>query len=74
MAVAAVIVRWGKHCWVCGEYVGAVEATVVMRLKWLVVVVVVVFVVKRLKSLVTVVAFVVKRSGVGCCGDFWEVL
>ena len=57
LAVAAVILEWGKGCCVCGENVGAlgaVEVIVVMKLKWL----------------VRVVAFVVKRSGVGCCGDF----
>ena len=29
---------------------------------------------RRLKWLVVVVAFVVKRSGKGCCGDFYKVL
>ena len=30
--------------------------------------------VMRLKVLEAVVAFVVNRSSVGCCGDFWEAM
>ena len=60
-AVGAVIARWGKRCCVCGEDVGAmgvVEAIVVIRLNWL----------------VAVVALMVKRLGVGCCGGFQKAL
>ena len=60
MAVVAVIMRWGKRCCICGEDVGAsgaVEVIVVMRLKWL----------------GMVVEFVVKRLGTGCCEHFWKV-
>ena len=32
------------------------------------------FVVMRLKVLEAVVAFVVNRSSIGCCGDFWEAM
>ena len=52
-----VVVRLRKCCGIRGEGVeqlGVVEAIVVRRLKWL----------------VAVVSFVVKRSGVGCCGEF----
>ena len=52
-----VVVRQRKRCDICGEGVealGVVEVVVVRRLKWLVV----------------VVEFVVKRLGIGCCGYF----
>ena len=55
--VGAVVVRYRKHCGACGEddeTLGVIEAIVLRRLKWLVV----------------VVAFLVKMLGVGCCGEF----
>ena len=61
MVVAAVIARWGKRFGICDkvlEELLVVEAIVVRRLKWL----------------VAVVTFVVKRSGIGCCGDFWDAM
>ena len=52
-----VVVKWRKHCVICGEGVevlGVVEAIIVRRPKWL----------------VAFAEFVVKRSGVVCCEDF----
>ena len=52
-----VAVRERKCCGICGEGVEVlrvVEAVVVRRMKWL----------------ITVVVFVEKRTGVGCCGEF----
>ena len=51
--------KWRKCYGVCGEGIkalGVVQSFIFRRVRWLVV----------------VVAFVVKRSGIGCCGDFWK--
>ena len=47
----------GKHCDICVKVVEALQ-------------VVEEIVVKRLKRLGVAAVFVVKRSGIGCCGDF----